>query len=144
MRVGNGADPVPVGAVADEVRREDGFGAGPDHRLDAVDVDLEGVGLDVDEDGDDARSHQRGDVARERERRRDDLVAGLAPQQLDGEAECGRSRVDHDAVALREQLGAAPLELGDVGSQVEQTACNTPRTASISRWSWTGPASVIL
>ena len=53
VRVGDGTDGVPVGAVPDEVRREDRLRAGPDHGLDLGDVDLQRVGLDVDERGDD-------------------------------------------------------------------------------------------
>jgi hypothetical protein len=51
VAVGDRADRVPVRAVADQVRREDRARLGPDRRLDPRDVDLVGVGLDVDEHG---------------------------------------------------------------------------------------------
>ena len=142
VRVGDGADGVPVGAVADEVRREDRLGARADHLLDLVDVDLVRVGLDVDERGHDAVAHERRDVARERQRRRDHLVAGLAAEQVDRQPQRRRAGVHHHAVRLGQQLGAAPLELGDLRPEVPSPACSTSTTASISRSSCTGPASV--
>ena len=121
VAIGDGADGVPVGAVADEVGREDRLRARADHRLDAVDVDLQRVGLDVDERGDDAVAHERRDVARERERRRDHLVAGLAAEQVDGEPQRRRAAVHHHRVLLGEQLRAAPLELRHLGTDGEPT-----------------------
>ena len=110
MRVGDGADAVPVGAVADEVGGEDRLGAGREHRLDGVDVDVVGVGLHVDERGHDAGAHERCDVGGEGDRGGDHLVAGLAPEQLDREVQRGGTRVAHDPVPLAEVLGHALLE----------------------------------
>ena len=58
-----------------------------------VDVDVERVGLDVDEHGHEPGAHDRRDVGGERDRRRDDLVAGLAAEQLDREVERRRAGV---------------------------------------------------
>jgi hypothetical protein len=104
MTVGDLADAIPVGTVADEIGREDRARARRDHLLDAVHVDLERVGLHVDESGDDPRLHQRRHVGRERHDRRDHLVAGLAADQVDREPDRGRPRVHHHAVLLGEQL----------------------------------------
>ena len=69
VRVGDRADAVPVGHVADEVRDEDRARARSDHRLDGVDVDVVGVGFDVDEHRDEPGAHDRRDVGGERDRR---------------------------------------------------------------------------
>ena len=114
VRVGDGADAIPVGAVADQVRHEDRLRARRDHLLDAVDVDVERVGLHVDERGHETPAHERRDVGGERDRRGDHLVAGLAPEQLDREVERRRTGVDHDPAALAEVLGDALLERLDV------------------------------
>ena len=111
MTIGDVADRVPVGAVADQVGGEDRPRARADHRLDLRDVDLERIGLHVDEGGDDPAAHERRDVAREGERRRDHLVAGLAPEEVDGEPQRRCAAVHHHAMALREQLRDAALEL---------------------------------
>ena len=137
------ADAVPVGAVADEVGREDGSGARPDRGLDRVDVDLVRVGFDVDEHGHEPGADHRRDVGRERDRRRDDLVAGLEAEQLDGEVERRRTGVDHDAAPLaeRRRRRAAPsrgrcLPMRSAVGPPRSTAT----TASISSSSWTLPA----
>ena len=114
VRVGDRADAVPVGHVADQVRDEDRARARADHRLDRVDVDVVGVGLDVDEHRHEPGAHDRRDVGGERDRRRDDLVAGLQPEQLDREIQRRRARVAHHAPALAEQLGDALLERAHV------------------------------
>ena len=83
---------------------------GSDHRLDRVDVDVVGVGLDVDEHGDEPGADDRRDVGRERDRGGDDLVAGLQPEELDREIQRRRAGVAHDAPALPEELGDTLLE----------------------------------
>ena len=108
VRVGDGADAVPVGAVADEVRSEDRLGARGDHLLDGVDVDVERVGLDVDERGHEPGAHERRDVGGEGDRRGDDLVAGLAAEQLDREVERRRAGVHHDPAPLAEVARPRP------------------------------------
>ena len=50
---------------------------------------------------------------------RDDLVAGLAAEEVDGQPQRRRAGVDHHAVALGEQLGAPSFELGHVGPDGE-------------------------
>ena len=67
MRVGDLTDRVPVGTVAHEVRDEHRPWFGADHRFDLGHVDLERVGLDVDERRHDPRLHERRDVGGERE-----------------------------------------------------------------------------
>ena len=108
VSVGDRADAIPVGDVADQVRDEDRPGARADHRLDRVDVDVVGVGLDVDEHRDESGAHDRRDVGRERDRGGDDLVAGLESEQLDREVQRRRPRVAHDAAAFAEELGDRP------------------------------------
>ena len=119
MLVGDLADAVPVRAVATEVGDHDPLGLRTDHLGDALGIDLVGVGLDVDQHGDDARLHQRGEVGREAQDRCDDLVARLAVEQVDGQAQGGRPRVHHHPVLLGQQLGDLALELGHPFAQVE-------------------------
>ena len=69
VRVGDRADGVPVGAVAHRLGARIALVRGPIIAAMLVDVDLVGVGVDVDEHRDDARLHHRRDVGRERERR---------------------------------------------------------------------------
>ena len=85
----------------------------------ALHVDVEGVGLHVDQDRDDAGTDQRGDVRREGHRRGDHLVARLQAEQLDGEVERRGSRVAHDAPALAEQLGHSLFERTHVLADTE-------------------------
>ena len=66
-------------------------------------------GFDVDEHRHEPGADDRRDVGRERDRRRDDLVAGLQAEQLDREVQRRRARVAHHAAALAEQLGDALL-----------------------------------
>ena len=87
MTVGDLANAVPVGSVADEIGSEDRPGAGADHLLDGVDIDLEGVGRDVDEDRDELGPQHGGEIGGERDGRRDDLVARLEIKYLNGEVE---------------------------------------------------------
>ena len=70
-----------------------------------VDIDLERVGRDVDERRHQTGAHHRRDVGGERHRRRDDLVAGLEPEHLDGQVQRRAAGVAHHAAALAEQLG---------------------------------------
>ncbi len=123
VAIGDGADGIPVGAVADEVGRQDRLRARTDHRFDGVDVDLQCLGIDVDERGDDAVAHERGDVAREGQWRRDHLVAGLAAEEVDREPQRRGSAVDHHRVLLGEELGAAPFELRDFGTDGKTAGC---------------------
>ena len=73
-----------------------------------VDVDVVGVGLDVDERGHEPGPHH---AARCRSRTSTAEVMtsspGEQPEQLDREVERGRAGVAHDAAALAEQLGHA-------------------------------------
>ena len=66
--VGDGADAVPVGTVADEVRRQDRTCARADHLGDPFDVDLKRLRVDVDERRHDAGLHQGRHVGREHQR----------------------------------------------------------------------------
>jgi hypothetical protein len=52
--VGNLADHVPIRGVPDEVGDQDCTRARPDHRLDGMYVDVEGIGLHVDENRNDS------------------------------------------------------------------------------------------
>ena len=113
VRVGDLPDAVPVGDVADEVRREDRPGPRSDHLLDAVHIDLVRVRLDVDERGHDPRLHERRDIGGERHHRGDDLVTGRQIEQVDRQAQRRRTRVDHHAVTLGEQLGDPVFEVAD-------------------------------
>ncbi len=110
VRVGDRSDAVPVGHVPDQVGDQDRPGARADHRLDRVDVDVVGVGLDVDEHRDETGAHDRREVGGERDGGGDDLVTRLQPEQLDREIQRRRPRVAHHSPALPEELGDAPLE----------------------------------
>lgn len=67
VTVGDLADAVPVGRVAREVRHQDRAGLGTDHRFDGVDVDVEGVRLDIDEYGHESGPDERREVGGERQ-----------------------------------------------------------------------------
>ena len=103
----SGALPMRFGARIALVR-------GADHRLDGVDVDLEGVGRDVDEHRHEPLAHHRRDVGGEGQRRGDDLVAGVEVEQFDGQVERRAARVAHHAAALAEELGDPPFHRLDV------------------------------
>ena len=68
MRVGDGAQPVPIGSVAAEVRHQERLRALRYRVFDRIDVDLEAVGLDVDEDAHTAGADDRREIGRERQR----------------------------------------------------------------------------
>ena len=87
--IGDLPDAIPVRRVAGEVRHEDRLRRGPDHRFDPVDVDVEGVRLDVDEHRNQPGADQRCEIGGERQRRGDDLGAGGQVEQLDGEIQRG-------------------------------------------------------
>ncbi len=143
MRVGDRADAVPVGHVPDQVRDEDRARARPDHRLDRVDVDVVGVGFDVDEHRDETGADDRRDVGGERDRGGDDLVAGLAaraarPRDTAPTNPSCTSRPGACRTARRRACSKARTFLP------MRSACGPPRstatTASISRSSCTLPA----
>jgi hypothetical protein len=106
--------PSQSGAVSGEVRREDRLRARREAALDPIDVDLEGVGCDVDEDGHEPAAHHRRDVGREGEGRGDDLVARFEAEQLDREVERRRARVAHHAAPLPEGCRDEALHLAHV------------------------------
>ena len=112
--------------------------------LDRVDVDVVGVGLDVDERGHEAGPHHRRDVGGERDRGRDDLVAGRQqPSSSTARYERGGARVAHHPASLAEQLGDAaartPRTLLPMRSAVDGPR-STSTTAAISSSSCTLPA----
>ena len=66
VAIGDRADRVPVGRVADEVRQQDRPRLRRDQLLDRAHVGVERVGLDVDEHRDETGADERRDVGRER------------------------------------------------------------------------------
>ena len=95
---GDGHDPVHRRRVAVQVDRHDRPGAGRDGLGDRLRADAERLGLDVDKDGGRAGKRNRVGCRRERERRHDDLIAGADAQGQQRHVECGRARIDGDAL----------------------------------------------
>ncbi|MNQ22053.1 hypothetical protein D3C85_351870 [compost metagenome] len=122
VRLGDGGDAVPVGQVADQGRDHHGPGARRDRGLDPVDVDVEGVRLDVHEGGDQVVLHQRGDGGGEGQDRGDDLGPFGQAQQFDGQIVGAGAGVDHHPVGLVEPVGDLLLEPPDVVAHLGRTA----------------------
>ena len=122
VAVGDLADAVPVGQVADQVRDQQRACPGSDHLLDALDVDVVGVGLDVHEGRHQPGADQRRHGGGEGQHRRDHFRAGRQAQDLDRQLERGRARVDHHPVRLAQQRRAALLHRGHVLAQKQRLA----------------------
>ena len=103
--VGNGADGVPIRAVATQIRGEDRLGTRPDHGLDASVVKLVCISGDIHKDGYQTRLHHGGYVGGERQRRGDDLVASLKLEKIHRYAQSRRAAVDHESVLLGQERG---------------------------------------
>ena len=129
------------GTLPHEVRGEDRLRARPDHLLDARRVDLVRVGLDVDEHGHDPRLHHRRDVGGERERGRDDLVAGLQPSRSIASRSADEPEFTITPCCFASSA-ATRCSNSRAWRRVERREVrNTSTTASISRSSWTAPGS---
>ena len=122
---------------------QDRLGARADHRLDRVDVDVVGVGLDVDEHRHEPGPDDRRDVGGERHRRGDDLVAGLRDRAARprGRAPTSRSCTSRRAACrtARRRRARRPARSCRCAAPAVRRAAPTS-TASISRSSWTLPA----
>ena len=119
------AQNVPVRAVADQVRDQHRLRARSDRRLDPIEVDLIGVRRDVEQHGDEPSADDRSNVGREGQRRRQDLVAGLEREQLDGEVERRRARVHHHAARLAERIRDESLHLPSLRPDPERRGSTT-------------------
>ena len=91
------------------VRDQDGAGLRTDRRFDLLHVDLVGIRRHVDEHRHEPGPQHRRDVGRERDGRRDDLVARREPEQLDREIQRRGAGVHHDAALLAEARGDGAL-----------------------------------
>ncbi len=117
MRSQSGTFPIRFGTRIARVR-------GPIIGLDRVDIDVVGVGLDVDEHRDESGADDRRDVGREGDRRGDDLVAGFESEELDREIQRRRAGVAHDAPAFSEELGDTLLEGAHVLADAQRLAAH--------------------
>ena len=113
------SDPVPVGRVPDQVRKQDRLRVRADRRLDELDIRVVGVGFDIHEDRHETGAHHWRDVGGERQRGGDDLAPRRKTEQLDREVQRGRTRVAHHTALLGEQLGDRRLELANVAPDPE-------------------------
>ena len=132
VRAGDLGDPVPVGKVADQRGDHHRPRLRRDHRLDLVDVDVEGVGLDVDERGHEPEANERRDRRGEGQGGRDHLATRREARELDREIVCARPRVDHDPVRFCEQSSDPRLEVSRTCTPIWVDVRNTCVTAAIS------------
>ena len=105
---------VPVGHAADQRGDQHGAGLGRDVLFDTVDVDLVGVGFDVDQYRHVSVHHDTGNIGAKGQGGGDDFGARGQVQQADGQQQGGAAGVDHHAVVLAQQVGTALLEGGDI------------------------------
>ena len=114
----DGHDLWHVGDVAEDVDRDDGFGAWRDPRLNRLRVDAVAQRLDIDEYGDRADAGDRLGGCVERVRRRDDLVTGADVERLKRDHERVRA-VGHTHAGPPKPFAERGLERGDVRPQDE-------------------------
>ena len=123
---GDGVEGGPVGGLAEEIDADEGSGleaAGGlgfgDAGFEVVGVDLEGSGIDVDEDGgcaEDKGDFGGGGVG---ECREEDGVAGADAFGHHGDLQGVGAGADADAVFCAAVVGEAGFELGDFGAHDE-------------------------
>ena len=124
VAVGDVPQRVPVRAVAGQVGHDQGPGAIRQRVLDGRDVDLVGVGLDVDDHGHQPVSDAAGHGGGERHGRGDELVARLelGHQQVVGDLQRRGPGVDHHPVGLGPGLGHPGLEGGGAVTEPDGAA----------------------
>ena len=98
---------------------QEGLGTGRDGRLDFVRVDVEGQGVDVDEDGLGVEAMDDAGRGEEGERRGDDFVAGADIQGHEGDEQGVRAGRDADGVGGAGIGGHGLLEFLDFGTHDE-------------------------
>ena len=108
------------GALPMRSGQQDRPGPRPDRVLDLRHVGVVGVGLDVDEHRDEPGTHERRDVGREDDRRRDHLVPRLEAEQLDGQVQRRRARVAHHAESLAEERRDTLFERPHVAADAQR------------------------
>jgi len=107
------------GWMPEEVYGNDRPGSGRDLLLDFLRIDVEGVGFNIDKNGDGLQ--QRNDLCRgdEGERRRDDLVSGTDSAGAQRQKQCVRAAGDADRESPAVISGNFLFEGGHVRSQDE-------------------------
>ena len=122
MAVGDRADAVPIGQVADQVGHEQGRGVGRDQGLDARRVDVVGAFLDVDECRHESGAQQRRNRRRIGEGGRNHLGTGREVEDFDREVERRGARIHHQSEALVEQCRHFGLQLAHSGAELGRRA----------------------
>ena len=112
-------DGIHVGHLAEEVNGQDGLGARCDGRLDFMRVDVEGQGVDVDENGLGVEAVDDAGRGEEREGRGDDFVAGADVQGHEGDEQSVRAGGDADGMGGAGIGGHGLLEFLDFGAHDE-------------------------
>jgi len=116
---GDGGDFVHADGVAEGFDGEDGFGFGGDGGFDFVGIEVEGLGVDVDEDGSGADHLDDVGGGDEGEGGGDDLVAGADVQGEEAAVEAGGAGGDGDGFVDVEVVLEGVFELGAFGAQGE-------------------------
>ena len=121
---GDRAHGVGVGRQAEQVDRHDGLGHGRDGAGDGRGVDVQRIGVDVDEDRARAGLHDRFGGRIEGEGRGDDLVALAHAGRLQGDRQAIGAVSHADRGVGRQILGDLGLERFHVGPQNELSAAH--------------------
>ncbi|CAB4814999.1 unannotated protein [freshwater metagenome] len=103
--VGNSTDDIPIGAVADQVRRHDRPGLRRNHLGNPIDVDLEGIWCDVDEHGNGTLANDGSNIGGEGHRTRDDFITRLKIDGFVGEIQRRTSGIAHHAALFFKEVG---------------------------------------
>jgi len=115
----NRIDSVVIGHLTEQTDGQDGLGPRCDGRFDEVDIDVIGLGLDVDKDrlcADQADDFGGADPGK---RDRDDFVAGADPQGAKRDFEAVGSASHGDRMPDADKGRERGLELGDLGAHDE-------------------------
>ena len=117
--LGNSPDGIHLTALSKQMNWHDGAGPRCNRFFDRLRIEIECLGIDIDEDRRRTRAADRAGGCEKRERCRDDFVSLSNPHGLQGDDQCICSRITADRVSRVAVVGNFPFQFGDFVPQNE-------------------------